>query len=273
MAVTQVATKTDYSSRAKAKIRKSRDRPLSVLVYGRYKKGKTHFCTTAGNVLIVDPENGTDNLTKVDPDVFPVERWEDFDDLYKYLKSGDHSYDYVAFDGMTRFSNMALRYVMSREEETNLNRKPGMVQLQDYGKAGELMKGLMYNFHPLPIGKIYTAQEKRLTLDQDGKKVFLEEDDEADEKQVRLVPEMPDGTRSAVNALVDVIGRIYTVRKESERTPGRIITQRRLWIAQSSLYDTGFRSDYRLPDYLSNPSVPKLTELIKNGKVDASNQS
>jgi len=255
----------DYAAIAASKIHKPRERPLSYMLYGRFKKGKTHICTTAPNVLILDPETGTDDFKKANPDVWTIEKWQDFDEVYNFLKSGKHSYEYVAFDGMTRFSNMGLRFIGSQEEETNLNRKPGLIQQQDYYKAGELVKGMMYNFHSLPLGKIYTAQERVIESPS------LEEDDEADTGGAQYVPDMPAGTRSAVNAVVDVIGRVYTVRKDHPKEPDKKITSYRLWLAQSQNYDTGSRSEYQrsLPDYMINPSIPKLTNLIKTGSINA----
>lgn len=261
MAVTRAATSKDYSQIAAKKIRKPSQAPArgkAILIYARNKKGKTRFCTTAPNVLILDPERGTDEYTKVDPDVWPINQWEDFDEVYKFLRAGRHSYEYVAFDGMTRFSNMALRFVMSQAEEHDLSRKPGMVQQRDYGKAGELMKGLMYNFHNLDIGTIYTAAERQ----ENGE--YAEEDDEAEVSGTRYVADLPKGVRAAVNGIVDVIGRLYTIRTEDAN--GKTVIRRRLWLAPSELYDTGYRSEYKLPEYLASPTLPRLVNLINGEK-------
>ena len=249
----------DYRAIAASKIQKPSDRGQrlpSFLIYARNKKGKTRFCTTAPDVLILDPERGTDEFTKVNPDVWPIHGWSDFNEVYQFLRSGDHKYRYVAFDGMTRFSNMALRFVMEQAEEHDLSRKPGMVQQRDYGKAGELMKGMMYNFQNLGVGTIYTAQERQI----EGE--FGEEDDDAEPSPVQYVPDLPKGVRSTVNALVDVIGRLYTVPVE---TDAGTRVQRRVWLAPSAIYDTGYRSEFVLPNYLSNPTVPRMIRAIRTG--------
>jgi len=67
-----------------------------------------------------------------------------------------------------------------------------------------------------------------------------------------------------VNSLVDVIGRIYVVRVEVK---GVEKAQRRLWIGESVKYDTGYRSEYNLPDMLKNPTVPRLTRLMREGSL------
>ena len=265
---TQAATRKDYSAIAAAKITSPSKRAESgggvrrpsILVYARNKKGKTRFCLTAGKgkVLIVDPEQGTDRFLKADPDVWHLESWEEIDDIYKFLRSGKHNYQWVAFDGATRIANMALRYVTRRAEEADLNRRPGQVTQRDYGNAGELFKQMLFSFHTLPnIGVIYTAQERQIDAG-DGE----DEDEDVEVSNVQYVPDLPKGSRAALNSIVDVIGRIYTVRVPRKDGDG-YVNQRRLWLAPSVSYDTGARSEYQLPDYLKNPTVPRLVALLE----------
>ncbi len=265
---TQATTRKDYSAIARKKItspaKKAESsggvRRPSILVYARNKKGKTRFCLTAGRgkVLVVDPEQGTDRFLKANPDVWHLESWEEIDDIYKYLRSGDHTYDWVAFDGFTRIANMALRYVTRRAEEADLNRRPGQVTQRDYGNAGELIKQMLYSFHALEIGVIYTAQERQIEAGE-----AEDEDEDVEFSNVQYVPDLPKGSRAALNSIVDVIGRIYTVKVPGK--DGNDVVRRRLWLAPSVSYDTGARSEYKLPDYLENPTVPKLVALLDEG--------
>lgn len=267
-AKTQAATRKDYSAIAakkittpakKAEANGGSVRRPSILVYSRNKKGKTRFCLSAGQgkVLIIDPEQGTDRFLEADPHVWHLESWEEMDDIYKYLRSGDHPYEWVAFDGCTRISNMALRHVTRRAEERDLNRLPGQTTQRDYGNAGELFKAMLYNFHALPIGKIYTAQERQI----DGGE-GEDEDDDVEISNIQYVPDLPKGSRAALNSIVDVIGRIYTVKVPAKNGNGNVV-KRRLWLAPSVAYDTGARSEYQLPDYLQNPTVPRLVAMIE----------
>ena len=264
------AAKKDYRAIAARKIQKPGDRKRKpqILVYARNKKGKSTFGSTAPNVLMIDPENGTDHLKKANPDAWHVTVWEDLDEVYRYLRLGDHSYEWVCVDGITRIHNMALRFVMNQQEERDLDRIPGFVQLKDYGKANELLKGMMLNFQALGVGVIYTAQERMQAVENTS-----EEDEEAEESEIMFVPDVSKGARSAINAMVDVIGRLYTVRTTKEvklrggGTREKEVVQRRLWVGVHPRYDTGYRSDYELPDYIVDPTVPKLVELLNNGKV------
>lgn len=274
----------DYTAIAKARITQpsASNREPRILIYGRNKKGKTRLTSTAPDVLILDPEYGTDHETKANPNVWPVTQWEDLADAYQFLRLGPTKavspitgkpYRWVALDGLTRVSNMALRWVMAQEEERNLDRKPGQVGKQDYGRSGEMVKGMLLNLHGLShLGVIITAQERMREVE-----VSSEEDADADSAGHVFVPDVPNGVRSAVNSIVDVIGRIYTVRGEfkkrvRDRESGEIRTieynvQRRLWIGTHGSYDTGYRSEFELPDSINDPTIPKLIKVIKEGKA------
>lgn len=241
-----------------------------LLVYGRNKKGKTTFMCSAPDVLVIDPEEGTDEMTKRNPKVWPVATWEQLDDVYKYLKLGTHPYQWVGLDGMTKIHNMALRWVMNMEEQRDLDRKPGLVQQRDYGRAGEMVKGLLWNFHALPMGVVFSAQERMIRPED-----VDDADSDMEDASASYVPDLPNGARSTLNSIVGVIGRIYVVKTDVKvRDPKtkQVITkenalQRRLWLEPHVAYDTGYRSEYDLPQYLKNPTVPKLVNLIRTGEA------
>lgn len=255
-----MATAKNYKKLVQGRITKpsKQTNPPRFLIYARNKKGKTTFGNSAPKTLILDPEHGTDEMKSSDPDVFHIAEWEDMDLAWGYLKSGDHPYSWVCVDGLTRINNMALNYVRKVEEEKNLDRQPGMIDRRDYNKSGELMKQMLANFQALSYGIIYTAQERMLTLKDDE---MLEEDENA----VFYVADLPAGVRGTVNGFVDVIGRLHVVKVELK--DGRVKPQRRLQIGVHERFDTGFRSDYELPDVIKNPTVPKLVKLIREGEV------
>lgn len=257
----------DYAAIAASKIcRPSQSRrPPRFLVYGRNKKGKTTFGASAGQdqVLIIDPEEGTEGMVKRDPHVWPINSWPEIDDAYNYLKLGKHQYKWVSVDGLTKFANMSLRYVMSQEEERDLTRKPGMVQKQDYGKSGELMKGMLNNFHALRMGVIFTCQERVVEIEDNPEA----DDEDAESTSVMYVPDLPKGVRSSVNQIVDVIGRLYTVKIPHPKDETVMVLQRRMWVEPHVAFDTGYRSDFRLPPFIKSPTVPKLVTLLREGKA------
>lgn len=229
-------------------------------IYSRNKKGKTRFCLTAPDVLVVDPEHGTDQYRRVNPAVWHVTRWEQIDDIWGYLRLGKHPYKWVALDGMTKINNLALRFIMRRREEETLEQRPGIVDRRDYNKSGELIKEMVLRFDRLPLGVIYTAQERQMSGD---------DDDETSEATTRYVPDVPQGVRGTINGVVDVIGRIYTAKAQFKNPDGGDPiekNQRRMWIGDHAQYDTGYRSEYALPDMVKNPTVPTLVDLIAKGE-------
>lgn len=264
--VAKRGSRRDYEAIAAEKIHKpSEIKPHpKFLIYARNKIGKTKFTLSAPGVLVADPEHGTDKYIQSDPDVWPIDEWDDLEDFYKFLRTGKHDYQFAGLDGATRFHNMALNKVMKLQEEKDLDRIPGLVRRQDYGKAGELSKRMFYNFLNLPMGVIFTAQERKLILSADG-------DEESDDElpSVQYVPDLPAGAKGALNGVVDIIGRM-TIAKVKVREKGskeiKVKAQRRLFIGPHDNYDTGYRSDFDLPEVIKNPTVAKLTNLIMTGK-------
>lgn len=248
-----------------------RERKPRFLIYSRNKKGKTTFGLSAGvgKTLILDPEQGADEMKTKNPHLWPIERWSDMDEAYEYIRNVNkcpfkgcefgegHTFDWIVPDGLTRMNNMALKHVMKLQEERSLDRIPGMVQQRDYGKSGELMKEMLNKFHNLPQGIVFTAQEKQMEAFES------EEDEDFEDASAWYVPDLPKSVKGAANAIVDVIGRLYVVKTDDD--PPR--KQRRLWLGESVMYDTGYRSDFVLPDYLPNPTIPKLVTLMRTGTI------
>ena len=256
-----MATK-DYAAIAAASITRPADskRKPKILIYSRNKKGKTTFSISAGveKTLVIDPERGTDEMKTKNPHVWHITRWEELDDVYNYIRYTKHEYEWIVLDGLTKINNMALKYVMKLQEEKSLDRIPGLVQQRDYGKSGELMKDLLTRFHGLPFGVVFTAQERQ---DDPGDS---EEDEDSEDVSTIFIPDLPKGVRSYINSIVDVIGRLYVVKTDVK---GKEVAQRRLWIGESTRYDTGYRSDYKLPDNIKDPTVPKLVLLMRTGSI------
>lgn len=265
--------KRDYRKIARDRITTpgAGDRMPRMLVYARNKKGKTRFCATAPNVLILDPEDGTKEEKSLNPAVWPVTSWEDVVDAYHFLKAGDHTYKWVGLDSFNQTYTILLHWLMRTSSgEIDLEKVPKSVQIQSYGKANELVKGMMHNFHSLKnIGLIVTTHERMVgvaTLDD-------VEDEDHTPAEYQIIPDLPKGARAAINPIVDLTGRLYVVSGEFERRVkrnGRVemieeTRQRRLWIGVDDRYDTGYRSEHQLPDYLENPTVKSVTRALKQG--------
>lgn len=267
------APRKDYAAIARSRISRAADtqRQPRFLIYGRQKKGKTTFGLSAGieHTLVLDPESGTDEMVAKNPHRWAIDRWEDIADAYEFIRAGNHPYKWVVIDSLTRMNNMALKYVMKLQEERSLERIPGLVQQRDYGKSGELMKDMIIMFHRMNhMGVVYTAQERMVEASDSD-----DEDEDAEGSTAAYVPDLPKAVKNMVTSIVDVIGRIYVVRIEDPNDAEKTVAQRRLWIGESTKYDTGYRSDYVLPDMVKNPTVPKLIRLTRTGKATAAKRT
>lgn len=283
-----MATK-DYGAIARARISTPRktERMPRIFVYGRNKKGKTRFCTTAPNILFLDPEDGTREEKRADPDVWPITTWEDMHDAAGFLKSKANKspitgkpYQWCAWDGATRIAEISLNFIRGQEMERDINRKPSDVKIQDYGRSNKLIAEALHQFHALKnIGLIVTAQERMVEI---ANMEDLGDDEEATPAGYMYVPDLPKGARGPFNQVCDVIGRIYVVRGDFTRTvrkrnrhtgdvtetevPTKL--ERRLWIAPHDMYDTGYRSGYDLPDMIRQPTVAKLVTAMREGTIE-----
>jgi hypothetical protein len=276
----------DYAAIARSKItRPGTGRMPRYLIYGRNKKGKTRFCATAPNGLILDPEDGTIAEKKLDLDVWPITQWTDLDEVYHAVKGGVKSsktgkpYEWVSLDGMTRMLAMAVDFVMNQQLEKDLTKKPTDIDTRRlYGRANQMIQAMLHNFHSLRnVGLIFTAQERVVEIEN---MEDLGDDDDASPSSFMYVPDLSPGARSPLNQVVDLIGRIYVVRgefttKRRVRTKeGKVIVkevpstiQRRLFVGPHEMYDTGYRSGHSLPDFIREPTVASVGRALQEGKV------
>lgn len=270
-----MAVKTgNYSKIAMERIRvpeTDQARMPRLLVYGRNKKGKTHLANTAPDVLVLDPDDQPQALRPT----WPISRWEDINEAYLYLKSGDHPYKWVSIDGVTKIYSYAMRWVRRQSDERAraMDKQPERKGIQHYGQANDIFETMLHNFHSLrDIGIVITAQEKIVGV--------TELDDTTDDEDFtptsyQYIVALPKGARAPLNAMVDLTGRIYVVRGNFERkikVNGKreieeYTKQRRLLIGVDDMYETGYRSDFVLPDVIEDPTVPKLVRALRTGVI------
>ena len=272
-----MARKTDKDYLAIARQRVSRpaeqdDHP-KVLVYSRNKKGKTTFSLSGGveNTICLDPEKGTAGMKRRNPYVWPISKWEDTQEFWGAIRTGELSpyalgkgkskepFTIVSCDGLTKINNMALKYIGKVQEQRDLDRRPGITDRRDFLKSGELMKDFINNLFSLPMEVVFTAQERMITASG------ADDDEDVEEQEAFYVPDLPAGVRGTINSVVDVIGRLYVVRVDHPKKGE--IKQRRLQVGIHERYDTGYRSEYVLPDIIKNPTLPKLFAAIREGKA------
>lgn len=144
---------------------------FGLTIYGQGGTGKTTLIgTMPGRGLIIDVpqiEGGTFVLSdKADRiEVTSIETWDAIDNVYWFLKKGQHNYQWVAIDSITAMQELAKRKTVA---ERDLSADPHKLTLPEYGKIGQLVGELVYRFRTLPLHTIWIAQERKFGADEDS---------------------------------------------------------------------------------------------------------
>lgn len=232
-------------------------------VYGRPGSGKTRFAASAPKVLIIDVnDEGTDSVRNDwDPQVFEVKYWQEINDIYWFLESGDHQFESVVLDGVTGLQNLCMKFVLGDEASRDASRDPDMPSRQVWGKVGELMKTQIINYRNLPMHVIFTALERRKS----------QGDDDDDTMEVYTSPQVSPGIANTLEGAVGMIGylgvqQVVQRQKEGDTKKRTRVARTRLWVGPREGYLTKDRYGLKVP-YLEAPNVQKIIDSIYGGKT------
>jgi len=133
------------------------------LVYGETGSGKTPWCSFLPNLLILAVDNqGTISAQRAGATakVWPVHRWADFVEAYKYVRSNPFRFDWVMVDTVTMAQTRLMRDILTREFKRNPAKRgsPYIAQIQDHLMWQQVLKSFVMDFNELPVNMIWTAQ-------------------------------------------------------------------------------------------------------------------
>lgn len=226
---------------------------LRALVYAYPKKGKTRFCATAPGVLLLDVnEKGTASVRRdTNPAVFPVARWNDFNDVYWFLASGDHPYKTWAIDGITSMQTLCMNFVLGEAHALDASRDPDLPRGPIYQKAAQLMKTQITNFRNLEMHGIFTALTRTRSAGDD-------EDDDSGE--VMITPNCMPSVAAHLEAAVDIIGYL-TVKevwvKNTKKKTRRQVKRTTMMVDNNVRFITGDRT-FLFGERIDSPNMAEM---------------
>jgi phage nucleotide-binding protein len=254
-------------SRVEKRIKKASEHPLNLafVVYGRPKVGKTRFCATMPDPLIIDcDEKGTDSVRDSDPSTSRITTWTELNDLYWYLQAGDHPYKSVAIDTVSGLQTICMNFVLGDEVARDASRDPDMPTRQAYGKVSQLMRTQITNFRNLPMNVVFTAHTRTRTTGED-------EEDESFITGPNLSPAIYTHLLGAVGLIGYMMRRevfvkgTKTVNGKKKKTRKKV-SRTRLVIGPSDRFETGVRytalHDF---EHIDAPNFADMLTTIKQG--------
>lgn len=253
-------------TRVEKRIKRASEHPLNlaVVVYGRPKVGKTRFCATAPDVLIIDcDEKGTDSTRDdTNPETYRITTWTELMDIYWYLQSGDHPFKSVAIDTISGLQTLCMNFVLGDEVSRDASRDPDMPSRQAYGKVSQLMKTNITNFRNLDMNVIFTAHTRTRSTGED-------EEDESVITGPNLSPAIYTHLLGAVGLIGYMMRREVMVKvkvKGKDKTRKKKVMRTRLVIGPSERFETGVRySALSGFEHIDAPNFHEMIETIKGG--------
>lgn len=233
---------------------------LLMLVYGMGGQGKTTFGASSGlKTLIIDFNEKGSISVKRQPNVYvyKVQYWTELNDIYWYLKNGNHDFQVVVLDTVSSMALIGMKWVLGDDASRDANRDPLMPDKRSWGKLGEVLKTSFINWCNLDMHVIFTAHERTTVFD-----------DEDEGTSITIThPALSPAPRDALISWVHVVGRIYK-RKVSKKIKGKSkkVTEFRMLVGDNEKYVTKLRQDptseVLVPDIVRNPTLKYFMDTI-----------
>lgn len=231
---------------------------LAALFYGRAGTGKTTLAATFPKpLLLLDVrEKGTDSVSEVEGvDVLSIEDWDDFEQVYWFLKSSQNKYKTVVVDAVSQLQDYAIEKALEEDGKTH-----DLISKRQWGVAAGKLKQWIINYRDL--------------VDDDINVVFLAhdranqgEETDDDELMPSIGPRVMPSVASVLTASVKLIGNTF-IRETHKRLPtGKLerSVSYCLRVGPHSFYETKVRINKGgyVPDILVDPSYNSLVSLMK----------
>lgn len=235
---------------------------LAALFYGRAGTGKTTLAATFPKpLLLLDVrEKGTDSVSEVeDVDVLSIEDWDDFEQVYWFLKSSQNKYKTVVVDAVSQLQDYAVEKALEEDGKTH-----DLISKRQWGVAAGKLKQWIINYRDL--------------VDDDINVVFLAHDrankgEEVDDDELMpsIGPRVMPSVASVLTASVKLIGNTFIQETHKKLPTGKLERSVKycLRVGPHSFYETKVRINKGgyVPDILVDPSYNSLVSLMKGELV------
>lgn len=246
--------------------------PLTFVLYGKPGTGKTTILGTCPKVLHLDVrEEGAGVLRKVkNLKSARIESWEELQDMYWFLKKGNHNFETVGLDTVGNCQLLAIEEVMRKNKKKGKPGDWGTMSQRMWGDVSSMCKDLFLSYRDL---KKEGMNVGFLAHDRIFKATEENEDDDVISRIAPTVgPALSPSIVSVLNASVGLVGETFIgekfkILKDEKTGKKREVkeTNYYLRIGPHSSYMTKVRRPKgdKLPDALKDPTYEKLMELMK----------
>jgi len=237
---------------------------MAALFYGRPGTGKTTIGATFPKpaVLLDIREKGTDSISNIKGiKVGKIEEWEEFEDMYWYLKEAQHGYKTVIVDQLTALQAVAMRKAFKdtgKEEGDHASKRI-------FGVASGLMNEWLLKYRDLvdeEINIVFIAHD-RITGGGD-------EGSGEDEIDPMVGPRVMPSVASTIGAAVKLIGNTFIKETYSIQQQGKLKKKVRqvqygMRLGPHGYYTTKVRAPFGIaaPEILVDPTYDKLMAVMR----------
>lgn len=146
---------------------------ITCIVYGAADSGKTRLATTPKqNVLVVDVEDGCLSLKNENIDITKVTSWDEMAEVYRYLSTCDHGYQWVIIDSLSELTEIKLNeeVQIATKQAKKKNKEPDTRAC--YGAMAVAITKLIRSFRNLNVNVVFTCKLAKTTDKLSGRTYF-----------------------------------------------------------------------------------------------------
>lgn len=223
-------------------------------IYGDSGEGKTRLALTkkvGGKVLFANIEDGYLSIAGSGIDKVDLKSYRDFQNLFLYLKAGQHPYDTVWIDSFTEAQKFAVSEIAVEKVSAGRDKDQFKLSLEDYGLATERLRRWLWDMRSLPMHVFYVCLAKSM----------IAQGDIVTKQTLAVTQKLAEGL-FAYSDLVAYLTRAEVQKLGSDET----IEVRRLYLRPTREFIAKTRVPIRVevPPYINVPTIDKIIALYRN---------